>query len=121
MKARTNLLRKLKEIFRRHKSQPIKRVTNDINPILRGWVNYFRIGNSGRKFNYVKHWVKKKVRRNLMRARKAKKGFGWKKWSSEQIYKTLGLYSDYRIRYHRLKASPTQYVINFGKELARKA
>ncbi|WP_425383943.1 group II intron maturase-specific domain-containing protein [Wolbachia endosymbiont (group B) of Eupithecia inturbata] len=73
MKARTNLLRKLKEIFRRHKSQPIKRVINDINPILRGWVNYFRIGNSGRKFNYVKHWVEKKVRRNLMRARKAKK------------------------------------------------
>ncbi|WP_264338857.1 group II intron reverse transcriptase/maturase [Wolbachia endosymbiont (group A) of Cheilosia soror] len=121
MKARTNLLRKLKEIFRRHKSQPIKRVINDINPILRGWVNYFRIGNSGRKFNYVKHWVEKKVRRNLMRARKAKKGFGWKKWSSEWIYKTLDLYSDYRIRYYRPKASPTQYVINFGKELARKA
>lgn len=121
MKARTNLLRKLKEIFRRYKSQPIKRVIHDINPILRGWVNYFRIGNSGRKFNYVKHWVEKKVRRNLMRARKAKKGFGWKKWSSEWIYKTLGLYSDYRIRYYKPKASPAQYVINFGKESARKA
>ncbi|XP_073986057.1 uncharacterized protein [Rhodnius prolixus] len=67
---------------------------------------YFRIGNSGRKFNYVKHWVEKKVRRNLMRARKTKKGFGWKKWSSEWIYKTLGLYSDYRIRYYKPKASP---------------
>ncbi len=121
MKARTNLLRKLKEIFRRYKLQPIKRVIHDINPILRGWVNYFRIGNSGRKFNYVKHWVEKKVRRNLMRARKAKKGFGWKKWSSEWIYKTLGLYSDYRIRYYKPKASPVQYVINFGKESARKA
>lgn len=121
MKARTNLLRKLKEIFRRYKSQPIKRAIHDINPILRGWVNYFRIGNSGRKFNYVKHWVEKKVRCNLMRARKAKKGFGWKKWSSEWIYKTLGLYSDYRIRYYKPKASPAQYVINFGKESARKA
>ncbi len=121
MKARTNLLRKLKEIFRRYKSQPIKRVIHDINPILRGWVNYFRIGNSGRKFNYVKHCVEKKVRRNLMRARKAKKGFGWKKWSSEWIHKTLGLYSDYRIRYYKPKASPVQYVINFGKESARKA
>ncbi|WP_434732515.1 group II intron reverse transcriptase/maturase [Wolbachia endosymbiont of Zygogramma bicolorata] len=66
MKARTNLLRKLKEIFRRYKSQPIKRVIHDINPILRGWVNYFRIGNSGRKFNYVKHWVEKKVIPNLI-------------------------------------------------------
>lgn len=48
MKARTTLLRKLKKIFRRHISQPIDRVTDPINPILRGWMNYFRIGNSSR-------------------------------------------------------------------------
>lgn len=121
MKARTNLLCKLKEVFRRNKSQPVGRVINIINPILRGWVNYFRIGNANRIFNYIKHWVEKKVRRNLMRARKARKGFGWKRWSSEWIYKTLGLYSDYGIRYYIPKAPPAQYVINFGKESARKA
>ncbi|TVS84796.1 group II intron reverse transcriptase/maturase, partial [Wolbachia pipientis] len=74
-----------------------------------------------RSFSYVKHWVEKKIRRNLMRARKAKKGFGWKRWSSEWIYKTLDLYSDYRIRYYIQKALPAQYVINFGKETTRKA
>lgn len=120
MKARTNLFHKLKEVFRCHKSQPIGRVIHIINPILRGWTNYFRVGNSSRSFSYVKLWVEKKIRRNLMRARKAK-GFGWKRWSSEWIYKTLGLYSDYRIRYYKPKASPAQYVINFGKESTRKA
>ncbi len=120
MKTRTSLLQKLKEVFRCHKSQPIRRVIQIINPILRGWVNYFRIGNSSRSFHYVKQWVEKKARRNLMRARKAK-GFGWKRWSSEWIYKALGLYSDYRIRYYIPKALPAQYVINFGKESTRKA
>ncbi|WP_447933206.1 group II intron reverse transcriptase/maturase [Wolbachia endosymbiont of Dactylopius coccus] len=120
MKTRTSLLQKLKEVFRSYKSQPIGKVIQIINPILRGWTNYFRIGNSSRSFNYVKQWVEKKARRNLMQARKAK-GFGWKRWSSKWIYETLGLYSDYRIRYYVPKALPAQYVINFGKESTRKA
>ncbi|WP_253302079.1 group II intron reverse transcriptase/maturase [Wolbachia endosymbiont of Psylliodes chrysocephala] len=120
MKARTSLLQKLKEVFRCYKSQPIERVIHIINPILRGWINYFRIGNSSRSFGYIKDWVEKKVRRNLMQARKAK-GFGWERWSKEWIYETLGLYADYRVRYHIPKMSPVQYVINFGKEATRKA
>jgi len=41
MEARTKLLRKLKEEFRRHRSQPLDRIIYLINPILRGWVNYY--------------------------------------------------------------------------------
>jgi RNA-directed DNA polymerase len=100
MEARTKLLRKLKETFKRHRSQPIKRVIDLINPILRGWVNYFRIGNSSRCFKYVKDWVEKKCRRHLMRAKKLK-GFGWERWSKSWFYETLGLYSDYKIRYYQ--------------------
>lgn len=70
MKARTNLLRNLKEIFQRFISQPVGRVIELINPKLRGWVNYFRMGHSSRCFQYVKDWVEKKIRRHLMRARK---------------------------------------------------
>lgn len=98
MKARTNLLKKIKEIFRKHKSQPISKVINLINPILRGWVNYFRIGNSSCCFSYVRKWVEEKVRRHLMKSR-GFKGFGWERWSSEMLYKNLGLYKDYQIKY----------------------
>jgi len=97
MKARTKLLRKLKEIFRRYESQPIGRVIELINPILRGWVCYFRIGHSSRHFGYIKDWVEKKVRRHLMKARK-RKGFGWNRWSRNYLYQELNLYKDYSIK-----------------------
>jgi RNA-directed DNA polymerase len=95
---RTALLGKLKELFRRYDSQPVGRVITEINPILRGWVHYFRIGNSGRCFAYVMTWVEKKVRRHLMRARN-RAGFGWKRWSTVGLHEALGLFHDYRVRY----------------------
>jgi RNA-directed DNA polymerase len=111
LKKRTALLRKLKEEFRRHVSQPVDRVIRVINPILRGWVAYFRVGNSSRSFNYVRSWVEQKVRRHLMRNSK-RKGLGWKRWSSQWLYTTLGLHSDYRVVYygHPAKALPGRAV-----------
>jgi RNA-directed DNA polymerase len=97
-KKRTALLRELKGIFRRSVSQPVRRVIGLINPILRGWVNYFRVGNSSGSFSYIKLWVEKKVRRHLLRAR-GRQGFGWKRWSTQWIYDTLGLFNDYRVVY----------------------
>ena len=96
LKKRTALLQKLKEIFRRYVSQPVERVIELINPILRGWVRYFRVGHSGRCFSYIRLWVEKKVRRHLMRAR-GRHGFGWKRWSTQWLYNTLGLFNDYRV------------------------
>ena len=75
LKKRTALLRTLKEIFHRHRSQPTDRMIQLINPILRGWVNYFAVGNSGECFSFIQNWVEKKVRRHLMQARQ-RKGFG---------------------------------------------
>jgi len=97
LRQRTALVRKLKDIFRRFQSQPIRRVIALINPILRGWVNYFAVGDTGRCFSFVKDWVEKKVRRHLMRARKLP-GFGWKRWSRRWLYDALGLFNHYRVR-----------------------
>ena len=96
LKKRTALFAKLREIFRRYVSQPVDRVIELINPILRGWVHYFAVGHSSRCFSMVHDWVEKKIRRHLMRARK-RKGFGWKRWSSEWLYGTLGLFNEYRV------------------------
>jgi len=97
LKKRTALLRKLKDVFRRHRSQPVSRVVQLINPILRGWVNYFAIGHASECFGFIKSWVEKKIRRHMLRARK-RKGFGWTRWSGQRLYQLLGLFNDYRIR-----------------------
>ena len=97
LKKRTALLRKLKDVFRRYQSQPVDRVVQLINPILRGWVNYFAVGHSSECFSFIKDWVEKKIRRHLVRARK-RQGFGWKRWSRQWLYEDLGLFNGYRVR-----------------------
>jgi RNA-directed DNA polymerase len=97
-KKRTALLRKLKEVFRRHHSRPVGGLIAEINPILRGWVNYFAVGHSSRCFSYIRDWVEKKIRRHLARACQ-RRGFGWQRWSKEWLYGTLGLFNQYRVVY----------------------
>ena len=84
LKKRTALFEKLREIFRQQVSWPVENVIAKINPILRGWVNYFRVGHSSSCFSMVKQWVERKVRQHLMRARGCR-GFGWPRWSSDWL------------------------------------
>jgi RNA-directed DNA polymerase len=102
-KKRTALLRKLKECFRCARSQPTSSLIATINPILRGWVNYFATGHSSRCFSFIRNWVEKKIRRHLARAR-LRQGFGWKRWSRKWLYEGLSLFDDYRVR--RYQPSP---------------
>ncbi len=94
-KARNTIVAKIRNVVRRNISQPVMNVVQSINPIIRGWVNYFRIGAASKMFKYVKYWVMKKIRRYLMRQR-GKKGFGWSRWSNGWIYTKLGLFSMYK-------------------------
>lgn len=102
MKKRTELIDQIKQIFQQNRSQPLARIIAEINPILRGWVNYFRVGNSSKCFDYIRDWVDKKVRRHLMKAR-GRRGFGWKRWSRSKLYQEFGLYGDYKVRYYQPK------------------
>ncbi len=106
-KKRTELLNTLKAVFRSLRSQPVSRVIERINPMLRGWVNYFARGNASRCFSYVRQWVQKKVRRHLARNSK-RTGFGWKRWSTQWLVGCLGLFDGYRVSYNqpRQKALP---------------
>ena len=67
-----------------------------INPILRGWVQDFAFGHSSRCFSCIRDWVAKKIRYHLARASQ-RHGFGWKRWSREWPYGTLGLFHAYYV------------------------
>jgi RNA-directed DNA polymerase len=102
---RTALLGKLREVFRRYQSHPVGPLIAEINPILRGWMNYFRVGNASRCLAYVRLWVEKRVRRHLMRAR-GRRGFGWARWRTAWLHEGFGLFGDYRVRY---RATPDSF------------
>jgi RNA-directed DNA polymerase len=108
LKKRTALFEKLREVFRQHVSWPVENVIAKINPILRGWVNYFRVGHSSSCFTMVKRWVEMKVWKHLVRAR-GRNGFGWKRRRSEWLYDRLGLFNDYQLRrWAGTKVAPAQ-------------
>ena len=105
LKKRTALLRKLKAVFRRYRSQPVEWVIGEINPVLRGWVNYFAVGHSSECFKIIQASVEKKVRRHLMHARQ-RKGFGWQRWSRQWLYENLKLFNGYKVRRPQPKVAP---------------
>jgi RNA-directed DNA polymerase len=94
-------------VLKAHHDKPLREVIQAVNTVIRGWVNYFRVGNSNSTFDKVRYYIEKKVRRFVMK-RKGLKGFGWKRWSREDIYKKWGLYNDYQIRYLYPKAAPNR-------------
>lgn len=94
----TQVLRRVRDTLAHSRHLRMQEAVGRVNGIVRGWVDYFRVGNSGHALGKVKYHVERKVRR--FAARKSKRGgFGWKRWSSEVVYGAWGLYSDYQVRY----------------------
>jgi len=108
-KKRTALLRKLKEIFRDSISRPLRSVIDQINPILRGWVQYFAVGHSSQCFRYIRDWVEKKVRRHWSRSRE-RRGHAWKRCTREWLYGPMRLFGQYRVSYRAMSHKPRREV-----------
>jgi RNA-directed DNA polymerase len=73
-------------------AKDVRVLIEDLNPVLRGWANYFRTGNSARKFTSVDGQVKRRLHRFLARraGRNLKPG-QWEQWTPEW-YAQQGLY-----------------------------
>lgn len=106
-KKRKEIGQRVKAVLKANWNQPLGEVIQAVNAVVRGWVNYFRIGNSTRTFNMVRYEVERKVRKFVSKRQK-RRGFGWRRWSREEIYQKWGLYRDYRIQYLYPKAAPAR-------------
>ena len=97
-KKQSELLRRVRRILKFSRHRKLPEVLERIGPVIVGWVNYFRVGNSRRAFDWIRFEVMRKIRRFVMK-QKGRLGCGWKRWSNEAIYKNWGLVNDYRVQY----------------------
>lgn len=85
---------KVKELtgLNRNGVKDVRVMIDDLNPVLRGWGNYFRTGNSTTKFRLVDRHVEKRLRNFLMgrHGRNLRAGQSTR-WTGDW-FKTLGLH-----------------------------
>jgi RNA-directed DNA polymerase len=53
---------KLREIFRAARGRNIRKVIDELTPVLRGWVNYFRLTEVKGIFEELDGWIRRKFR-----------------------------------------------------------
>jgi RNA-directed DNA polymerase len=73
--------------------QDIRQVIDLLNPVLRGWGNYFRTGNASWKFQEVDRYVTERLVRLLRHVRSwRRRPFSLREWTPARFAAELGLY-----------------------------
>ena len=70
---------------RRRAGAKLPAIIAQLNPVLRGWGNYFRTGNADRKFNQVDHYVRYRLCSWLRRRGGQRTRFCLDKWPFERF------------------------------------
>lgn len=53
---------RVKAMTKRNSPVNLEKVIGDLNPLLRGFANYFRIANCGREFKRLSKWIRRRLR-----------------------------------------------------------
>jgi len=75
-KAERMITEKIRRITNPCRPVKTKEVIEQLNPVIRCWVSYFKIANSSKKFGKIRLYTAKKVRK-FMRRRRNKSGYGY--------------------------------------------
>ncbi len=95
-KAENSIRRRIRQIVDCRRPVKVEQLVNELAPVLRGWVNYFRVANSSRKFGKIKFYTAQRIRK-FMRRHSGKGCYGYKQYSDAFLYQKLGIYNDYRV------------------------
>ncbi len=76
---------------RRYARLPLEWAVEDLNPVLRGWGNYFRYGNSGQKFDHIDAYVNERLAL-LASAKHGRTGRNWVTRYNHTWANQLGIY-----------------------------
>jgi group II intron reverse transcriptase/maturase len=93
MKKIRERIHELTDRRRRAGMKDIREVIRDLNPVLRGWGNYFRTGNASDKFNQIDGYVwARLVRLMAKRGGDRKRTFRDSDWPHDRFVKEHGLH-----------------------------
>jgi group II intron reverse transcriptase/maturase len=95
MKSLRARIRALTDRRRRAGMRDIREVIEDLNPLLRGWGNYFRSGNASQKFQQVDRYVTERLVRLLASRRQRnwkRRPFHLREWPHTRFIEEHGLY-----------------------------
>lgn len=95
-KAVGSIREKIRKITNPKKPVGVEEIVTELNRAISGWVEYFRIAHSSTQFGKVREYTRQKVRK-FMRRRRTRCGYGYKVYTHDYLYNTLGLYKNYRI------------------------
>ena len=70
----------------------VKEIITRLNPVLRGWGNYFRTGNAEREFNRIDGYVYRRLTRWMYRRGGQRSRYRADAWSGERLQEEMGLY-----------------------------
>ncbi|MEO5779120.1 MAG: group II intron reverse transcriptase/maturase [Arthrobacter oryzae] len=71
---------------RRSGAKDVKEIIDALNPVLRGWGNYFRTGNADREFNHMDSYVYRRITWWLWRRGGQRTRFRFDQWPSDRLY-----------------------------------
>lgn len=78
---------------RRRTPVPLDRVVEEVNTVLRGWVNYFHYRNCSNSLSHLKWHVEERLRTHLRKRHKHHdRSTGYIRFASRYLYEKYGLY-----------------------------
>ena len=83
--AQRNIRRRIKYFTKRRAPIPPAEFVEQVNQMVRGWVNYFRHTNASQAFRSLQRFINIRFRRYL-NFRSKGRGFGWKKYPNRTLY-----------------------------------
>lgn len=81
---------RVKEVIRYGQPLDLPEVVERLNPILRGWGNYFKTGNSKKHFKSIDNYVAYNLT-IMLRKKYKKSGKGWREHPPSWYYNYFGL------------------------------
>jgi len=70
----------------------VKEIITTLNPVLRGWGNYFRTGNADREFNRIDEYTYGRLVRWMRRRGGQRTRYRYDAWPRERLHEEMGLY-----------------------------